>query len=239
MIEAHLAKLRARDTVNAAEEAAIRDAISEVLTVPDRQVFIRRGVELRVSTLLLQGWMARARDLRTGQRQITELHVLGDFVDLHSFTLKHLDHDIITLSPCRIAVVPHENLRRITEQFPHLTRLYWLMTDIDAAIHREWAVSLGRRRAASRLAHLLCELHMRLQVAGCAAADGFDFPLSQDEIAECLGLTSVHMNRTIQELRRLGLITFEQKRVTILDLPGLKRLGEFDPMYLYLDRQPH
>jgi CRP-like cAMP-binding protein len=239
MIEAHLANLRARDEVDSSEEAAIRDAISEVRRVPDRRVFIRRGEELRASTLLLEGWMARSRDLRTGHRQITQLHVSGDFVDLHSFTLKHLDHDIITLSPCRIAVVPHDNLRRITERFPHLTRLYWLMTDVDAAVHREWAVSLGRRSAVSRLAHLLCELLIRLQVAGLADDGAFDLPLSQDEIAECLGLTSVHMNRTIQQLRRLKLITFERKRLTILDLPALIRLGEFDPMYLYLRREPH
>ena len=239
MIEAHLAKLRARDDISAAEEAAIRHAIAEVRTVPDRQIFIHRGEELTQSTLLLDGWMARARDLRGGHRQITELHVTGDFVDLHSFTLKHLDHDIITLSPCRIALIPHENLRRITEQFPHLTRIYWLMTNIDAAIHREWAVSLGRRDAVSKLAHFLCELLIRLRIAGCAETDSTDFPLTQDEIAECLGLTPVHVNRTLQEIRRRELIRLENKRLTILDLPGLMRLAEFDPMYLYLRQERH
>jgi CRP-like cAMP-binding protein len=239
MIEAHLAKLRARDDISAAEEAAIRHAIAEVRTVPDRQIFIHRGEELAQSTLLLDGWMARARDLRGGHRQITELHVTGDFVDLHSFTLKHLDHDILTLSPCRIALIPHENLRRITEQFPHLTRIYWLMTNIDAAIHREWAVSLGRRDAASKLAHFLCELLIRLRTAGCAETDSIDFPLTQDEVAECLGLTPVHVNRTLQDIRRRELIRLENKRLTILDLPGLMRLAEFDPMYLYLRQERH
>jgi CRP-like cAMP-binding protein len=237
MIEAHLAKLRARDDISAAEEVAIRNAISEVRTVPDGHVFIRRGEELRVSTLLLDGWMARARDLKSGQRQITELHVAGDFVDLHSFTLKRLDHDVITLSPCRIGIVPHDNLRLITEQFPHLTRVYWLMTDIDAAVHREWGVSLGRRSAASRLAHLICELALRLRAAGLANDSGFDLPLTQDELAECLGLTSVHMNRTIQELRRRNMIQLESKHLTILDRPALVALGEFDPMYLYLEHE--
>lgn len=237
MIDPHLANLRARDDISPAEEAAIRGAVTEAQSIPDRKVFIRRGEELRVSTLLLDGWMARARDLEGGQRQITELHVAGDFVDLHSFTLKRLDHDVITLSRCRIAIVPHDNLRLITEKFPHLARVYWLMTNIDAAVHREWGVSLGRRSAASRLAHLICELSLRLRTAGRASDSGFDFPLTQDELAECLGITAVHMNRTIQELRRQNLIQLERNRLTILDWPALTELGEFDPMYLYLQHE--
>jgi CRP-like cAMP-binding protein len=238
LIDAFLAKLRARDEVSAKEEAAIRDAVADVRTVPDRQIFVRRGEELTVSTLLLEGWMARARDLRAGQRQITELHIAGDFVDLHSFTLKQLDHEVITLSRCRIAVVPHENLRKITEEHPHLTRVLWLMTDIDAAIHREWAVSVGRRSAMSRVAHLMCELLLRLQVIGRASDASYDLPLSQAELSECLGLTPVHTNRTLQEMRRRGLIELVPGRVTIPDLEALKKIGEFDPMYLYLERRP-
>jgi CRP-like cAMP-binding protein len=238
LIDAFLAKLRARDDVSEAEELAVREAVADVRTVPDRHVLIRRKEELTVSILLLDGWMARARDLRAGHRQITELHIAGDFVDLHSFTLKHLDHDVITLSPCRIAVVPHENLKTITEQHPHLTRLLWLMTNIDAAIHREWTVSIARRSALSRVAHLMCELMVRLQVVGRASQPSYDFPLSQAELSECLGLTPVHTNRTLQEMRRLGLIELVPGRVTIVDLEALKKVGEFDPMYLCLDHQP-
>jgi CRP-like cAMP-binding protein len=238
LIDAFLAKLRARDDISAAEEAAIKTAVAEVRTVADRQVLIRRKEELTVSTLLLDGWMARARDLRAGHRQITELHIAGDFVDLHSFTLKQLDHEIITLSPCRIAVVPHENLRKIAQEHPHLTRVLWLMTNIDAAIHREWAVSVARRSALSRVAHLMCELLLRLQVIGRAGDTSYEFPLSQAELSECLGLTPVHTNRTLQEMRRLGLIELVPGRVTIRDLEALKTIGEFDPMYLYLDHRP-
>jgi CRP-like cAMP-binding protein len=238
LIDAFLARLRARDDISAAEEAAIRGAVADVRTVPDRHILIRRGEELTVSTLLLDGWMARARDLRAGHRQITELHIAGDFVDLHSFTLKQLDHEIITLSQCRIGVVPHENLRKITEAFPHLTRVLWLLTDIDAAIHREWAVSVARRSALSRVAHLMCELLLRLQVVGRANDASFEFPLSQAELSECLGLTAVHTNRTLQEMRGRGLIELVPGRVTIPDFEALKKVGEFDPMYLYLDRRP-
>ena len=169
---------------------------------------------------------------------MTELHVAGDFADLHGFTLKRLDHDVMTLSDCIIAVVPHDRLQEITEQYPRLARIYWLSTNVDAAITRELALSLGQRSAISRMAHLFCELHARLDVVGRARSDGFEFPLTQRELAECLGLTVVHANRTIQELRRRGLVELENRQLTILDRRGLEGLAEFDPSYLYLERMP-
>ena len=237
MIEKHLLKLRARDEVGPKEEEAIRGLVSEIIDIPADRVFIQAGRELKESTLLLDGWMARAKDLQSGQRQLAELQVAGDFVDLHGFVLKRLDHDIITLSRCRIAAVPHDRLKDMTERFPHLTRLYWFMTNMDAAIQREWTLSLGRRTALARLAQLFCELRLRLRIVGLAQNDSFDFPLTQVEIGECLGLTSVHVNRTIQELRRRGILELASRRVTILDLPALESIAEFDDRYLYLDKR--
>lgn len=238
MIEKHLMKLRARDELGMAEEAAIRDAVSEYRDYRADLTFIEPHQELQHSTLLLDGLMCRYKDLRDGQRQVTELHVAGDFADLHSFTLKRLDHSVMTLTPCRVAIVPHENLRRITEQYPHLTRLYWFATNLDAAIHREWAVSLGRRSALSRVAHLFCELEVRLGLVGLTEGDGYALSLTQMDLAECLGLTSVHVNRTLKELRGQGLMEFRSGRVVIQDLEGLRRAAEFDPAYLYLQRRP-
>jgi CRP-like cAMP-binding protein len=238
MIEVHLRKLRARDDISAAEEREIRGLVSQVIEVPADRTFIRHGVELNQSTLLIDGWMARAKDLPSGQRQLAEIHVAGDFVDLHSFTLKRLDHDVISLTPCRIAVVPHERLRDLTERFPHLARVYWFMTNMDAAIHREWTLSLGRRTALSRMAHLFSEMNIRLGVVGLAENDSFAFPLTQIELGECLGLTSVHVNRTLQELRRMDLVELESRRLTILDLASLNGLADFDPAYLYLEKRP-
>ena len=235
MIERHLAKIRARHDLSAREEEAIRSAIAEFRDYPADQTVIRSGVELDHSTLLLDGIMCRYKDLRSGERQITELHVAGDFVDMHSFTLKRLDHEVMTLTPCRTAIVPHENLRRISEEFPHLTRVYWFGTNLDAAIHREWEVSLGRRTARSKLAALLCELQVRLQIVGLADDAGYDLPLTQTDLAECLGLTNVHVNRTLRELREDGLVEFQGGRVRILDQGGLRRAGEFDLSYLYLE----
>jgi CRP-like cAMP-binding protein len=239
MIERHLLKLRARDNISADEEREIRSLVSHTIRVRSDQSFIRHGQELKESMLLLDGWMGRAKDLPSGQRQIAELHVAGDFVDLHGFTLKRLDHDVITLSDCTVAVVPHERLKAMTEEFPHLTRLYWFMTNLDAAIHREWTLSLGRRTAISRMAHLFCEMLVKLEIVGLAAGNSYAFPMTQIELSEALGLTPVHVNRTLQELRRMGLLETENRRLNILDLEGLKGVAEFDPAYLYLEKRPH
>ncbi|GAA3890733.1 Crp/Fnr family transcriptional regulator [Sphingomonas limnosediminicola] len=237
MISVHLKKLRKRAEIDPEEERAIRDAVAETRRLPSDTVAIRAGEELHVSMLLLDGWMARSKDLQTGERQITELHVAGDFADLHSFTLKELDHDVMTLSECTVAIVPHERLRVLTERYPNVARTYWFSTNIDAAIHREMALSLGQRSALSRMAHLFCELYLRLDVVGRASKDGYDFPLTQRELSECLGLTVVHANRTLQELRRRKLVEFEKGRLTILDRRGLEGVAEFDPTYLYLRKR--
>ncbi|HEY0113663.1 MAG TPA: Crp/Fnr family transcriptional regulator [Allosphingosinicella sp.] len=237
MIDRHLMKLRARDDISAEEEAAIRGVVAEVKDVPADTRIVRAHEPLEVSILLLNGIACRHKDLKDGSRQITELHVGGDFLDLHAFTLKRLDHDVLALTPCTIAAVPHARLREITERLPHLTRVYWFATNLDAAIHREWALSLGRRTAYARVAHLFCELHVRLALVGLAQADGYDFALTQTDLAECLGLTSVHVNRTLKELRENGLLEFRGGRARILDRFGLEAAAEFDPTYLYLERR--
>ena len=238
MIETHLRKLRARDDISAEEEAAIRAAVGEVDRIAAHRTLIRAWKPIHESTLLLKGWTARVKDLESGERQITEINLPGDFVDLHSFTLKELDHDVVALTDCEFVPVPHEKLEAITVDFPHLTRVYWFSTDLDAAIHREWMLSAGRRTAIGRVAHLFCELLVRLEVTGCVEDNSYEFPLTQVQLADCLGLTAVHVNRTLQELRRQGLIELREKRLRILNVPELKRIAEFDPGYLYLKKQP-
>ena len=237
MISVHLKKLRDRTEISPEQERAIRAAVAETRRLPSDKIVIRSGEELNTSMLLLDGWMARSKDLQSGERQVTELHVAGDFADLHAFTLKQLDHDVMTLSECTVAIVPHERLQEITERYPHVARAYWFSTNVDAAIHREMALSLGQRSALSRMAHLFCELYVRLEVVGRANRNGFDLPLTQRELSECLGLTVVHANRTLQELRRRKLVEFEKGKLTVLDRRGLEGVADFDPAYLYLGRR--
>lgn len=238
MIHAHLKRLNARHTISDAEEAAIRDSIGEIRDVPARRILAEAGEELSVSTMVLDGFICRYKDLSEGQRQITQLHVPGDFADLHSFTLKKLDHSLMALTPARVALVPHSRLTEITERFPHLTRVYWFSTNLDAAIHREWEVSLGRRSAIARCAHILSELRFRLAIVGLADRTGYDLPISQIDLSECVGLTAVHVNRSLRRLREDGVATFRAGRVEINDLARLEEIGEFDPAYLYPEAIP-
>lgn len=238
MITPHLKKLRQRADLAPGDEEVIRGLIAETRRIRADEVLIRAGQELNCSLLLLDGWLLRSKDLPSGERQVLEIHVSGDFADLHGFTLKRLDHDVISVSECTIAVVPHDRLMELVEKHPGLTRTYWLLTNIDAAISRELTLSLGQRSAISRMAHLFCELHVRLGVVGKTRGNTFDFPLTQRELSECLGLTVVHVNRTLQELRRTGLIEAENRHIKILDKPQLEAVADFDPGYLHLERRP-
>jgi CRP-like cAMP-binding protein len=237
MITPALKKLRRRFEISSEEERVMRESVSEVRPVKAGKVIIHAGEELNSTLLLLDGWLARSKDLAGGERQVTQLHVPGDFADLHSFTLKRLDHDVASVSDCRLAIIPHESLQIVADRHPRLARTLWFSTSIDGAIQRELVLSLGQRSAIARMAHLFCELYVRLQIIGRVSNDSYGFPLTQRELSECLGLTVVHANRTLQELRRRGLIELENRRLTIRDRRGLEGVAEFDPSYLYLG--PH
>jgi CRP-like cAMP-binding protein len=190
------------------------------------------------STILIEGWAARSKTLEDGARQITSIHIPGDFVDLHGFLLHKMDHSVVALTPCRIAAVPHENLCWITETHPHLTRLLWLNTLVDAAIHRNWMVAMGRLPAASRMAQLVCELYVRLEAVDLAKDYEFEFPLTQPVVADALGLSLVHVARTLREIRGEGLISWRTGTVKILDWDRLVEFSQFDPTYLSLMQEP-
>jgi len=237
-IETLLRKLEQRDRLDEAERVVLAESAGEELQFTAGTDIVSEGDRPNRSILLVAGLAIRYRVLRDGQRQITAIHVPGDFVDLHSFPLKHMDHSVGALSDCRIVTFPHEKLQHITEAWPHLTRMLWLMTLIDAAMHREWLVAMGRRNALEQMAHLLCELYVRLGIAGLVTDDAFVFPITQTELGDALGLSAVYVNRVLQQLRGEGLITWQGQMVRVLDWPRLQRIAEFDPGYLHLEREP-
>ena len=229
-------KLMRRDrSLTEAEEQALEEAASHRIDVAADVDLVCEGDVMNQSLLLEKGWACRYSTLPDGRRQILALHVSGDFVDLQSFPLKRMDHTVATLSPCRIAVYPHENLRRLSETMPHLTRMLWLATLIDAAILRQWLLGAGQRSALERAAHLICELFTRLDVVGGAPGKAFDLPLTQAELGDVLGISQVHANRVVGDLRRRSLVTWRDEQVRILNLEGLKELAAFDPTYLVLE----
>ena len=232
------AKMELRDALSAEEKAVIRDAVVRVETLQSGEALVIENKPQTYSRILLDGLAARSQMLSDGRRQITELHVGGDFVDLHSFLLKRLEHDVIALTPVKVAAVPHTCLRDISEKHPHLTRLLWLSTLVDAAIHRQWLVSSGRRSAVQQLAHLVCELLTRMKSVGLCDGSAFHLPLTQSQLGDVCGLSTVHINRVAQELRGTGLIEWKRSGVKIRDRDGLAAFAQFDPTYLAMRCEP-
>lgn len=217
------------------ERAVLEAGVSGIRHLEPRQTLVRAGDVLRESTLLVDGIMSRYRDDRRGLRQLVAIHVPGDFVDLHGYPLQVLDHDVATLTAATVAAVPHEALDRILEQHPRLTRKLWYSTLLDAAIHRAWLFRLGRLDAGGRIAHFLCETDARLQAVGLSDGRRFALNLTQADLSEICGLTSIHINRVLRGMREERIVTFRAGEVEILDPQALRRRGQFDPGYLYLD----
>lgn len=234
---AFLRSLERRDSLNDDEIKVIRELPARPAAFAAGEEIVVEGSRPKESCLVTAGFAARAQSLRSGERQITAVHVPGDFVDLHSMMLKVMDHSVVALGPCKVAFVPHEPIRVITETKPHLARLFWMSTVIDGAIQRTWITCLGRRSAEQHLAHLICELYVRLEAAGIASGFTFEFPVTQAQLGDVLGLSVVHVNRKLQELRSAGLVEWRDGKVRIRDFEKLAALSEFDPTYLSLRRE--
>jgi CRP-like cAMP-binding protein len=231
-------KLEERDVLSAEEKEVLASALSRPRSVKADEDMVREGDRPSESILIVEGFASRYKVLQSGRRQITAIHIPGDFVDLHGFLLKKMDHAVGTLTPCTIATIPHDKLRDITERYPHLTRLLWLSTLVDSSIHREWLVAMGRRSAREHMAHIVCELFVRLELVGLTQGDTFQMPVTQAELGDTLGISTVHVNRVLQELRGEGLITWRGEKLTIHDFERLKEVAEFDPTYLSLSHEP-
>ncbi|MFC1458462.1 Crp/Fnr family transcriptional regulator [Microvirga arabica] len=238
MISRLIRRLERYDVLSDEEKQVLTSAIARFREVAADEDLVREGDRPTESIVLLDGFAARYKLLRNGRRQITALHVPGDFVDLHSYIQKKMDHGVVAMTPCRIGLVPHATLRKITDQHLHLGRLLWLHTLIDAATHREWLVAMGRRPAFNQIAHLLCELFLRLQTVGLTQDMSFELPLTQAELGDVLGLSTVHVNRIVQQLRAEELVTWRGETVTIEDWVRLQEVAEFDPTFLNLEREP-
>lgn len=236
-IEAFIRKLSRRDDLSEPELTALRSINGRVRDIPANTDVIALQAHVEHSSLVLSGVCGRYSALRDGPRQFTEISVPGDFIDLHGFVMKQLDHGVLAFSDCRILEVPHLELRILTDAHPHLTRLLWLETVVDAAVHRQWLLSMGRQNGPARLGRLLCELYVRLATVELAYDLRMDLPMTQQQVGEALGFSPVHTNRTIQTLRERELLTWRDQQVDILDWEGLVALSEFDPTYLRLTKE--
>ena len=185
--------------------------------------------------VVLEGFACGYKLLPDGRRQIISYSVPGDPCDLSIALLPRMDCSIGTLSPALVVRLSRERLQEITLESPRVARAFWQTTLVEQAIAREWLINVGQRTAFSRAAHLLCEMFLRLRAVGLVQENMCEFPLTQTEIADTLALSTVHVNRTLMELRRSGLITLRDKQLTIHHLPALEAAAGFNPAYLYLD----
>ena len=237
MANPFISKLEHGAELDDADRQVLDRAVAEVERVDADKDLIREGEKPEHIHVVLEGFTVRYKVMPDGQRQIMAYLVPGDMCDLHVHILGEMDHSIGTLTPCRVAYIPHKSIGELTEGHPRINRALWWATLVDESTLREWLVNMGRREAAAQMAHLFCELLLRLQTVGLATENGFELPVTQDELADTLGLSAVHVNRVLQQLRKDGLITFEGKRLTIHDVERLKAFADFDPRYLHLDRR--
>src|SRR3954451_4184220 len=219
------------------EKDALRKLSGTTKTVGPRQDLVREGDRPSECCLILEGFAYRYKLTETGKRQIFSFHIPGDIPDLQSLHIDVMDHSLSSLSACKLMYVPHETMRDLVRRCPRIGDAFWRDTLIDAAVFREWIMNLGRREAYGRMAHLLCEFYVRLKAVGLTTDHAYQFPLTQAELADATGLSTVHVNRTLQELSVEGLITLRNGSVTVLDWERLKEAGEFDPAYLHLRQE--
>jgi CRP-like cAMP-binding protein len=227
-------KLNQGARLSAADEAILAEACSDVRSFAPRADVILEGARPDNVHAVLEGFACRYKLLPDGGRQIMAWLVPGDFCDLHVAILGEMDHGIATLSGSKIAFISRVRVEGLIRESPALARALWWATLVDEAILREWLVNMGRRAADKKVAHLFCELLIRLRVVGLATEDSMDLPLTQVELADTVGLSSVHVNRVVQHLRDLGLISWRDRTLKVRDVAGLKAFAGFDPNYLHL-----
>ena len=229
-----LDRLTLRSILTPEERAALMALPGELQTIDAHRDFVRLGERVDRSCLIVSGLAGRFGQTRNGERLITALHIPGDMADLHSLPLPGSSAALHALTDTVIYRIPHEALHAVCRRFPMVTEAFWRDCMVDAAILSEWALRNGRLPAGPRIAHVICELSLRSAGGHSRDSTTFDWPLSQIQLADVAGLTSVHANRMLRELREQGAVVIRNRRAEILDWRLLRAIGEFDDQYLHL-----
>jgi CRP-like cAMP-binding protein len=216
------------------ERAALLRLPLRLKTLPAHQDIVCEGQIPSECCLVVKGFASRYILTGEGKRQILSFHISGDIPDLQSLHLDVMDHSLGTLVASTLAFIRHDDMRALIRSHPRLGDLFWRDTLIDAATFRQWIVGLGRRSARGRIAHLLCELLVRLRAVHLVEDYSYALPVTQAELSDALGITTVHVNRVLQELRGENLISLRGGALKVLDWGGLQSASEFDPPYLHL-----
>lgn len=234
-IERVIRRLETRRPLSEEDRAAVRALPFITRTLEAGTYMVREGEPPEICTILLSGFAYRHKITEKGARQILSLHMPGEFLDLQNSFLDVADHNVQSLTRVEVAAVPVTALHRLVAEHPAVARAMWIDTLVDSAIFREWLVNVGRRDSLSRIAHLLCEFALRLEMAGLASHYRYELPMTQEQIADCTGLTPVHVNRVLKDLGRQGLIARDRRSVVIVNWDGLSHVGDFNSRYLHYE----
>jgi CRP-like cAMP-binding protein len=231
-----LRKFGRRAPLQDADRSAFLNLPFRLKTFDHHQYIVREGDLTTECCLIVNGFSFRQKTTADGSRQILSIHMPGDFVDLEAALLRRSDHSIQALTRCEVAMVPVSAIQALVRERPFIAEAMWVDTLIDASIFREWLLNIGQRDARARIAHLLCEFAKRLELAGLGSEQGYEFPMTQEQLGDATGLTPVHINRTLKALDAEKLIERKRRTIRISDWEGLRHVGGFSELYLHLDQ---
>ena len=232
--ETLIAKFRSYLDINQDEREALQKLPFRPMEFEPGALTVKDGDRPTSSQMVLSGVLGTSKVLSNGRQQIAAIHIKGDWPDLLSLHLGHMDSDLRVLTRATVAFVEHAEIRRLYRLHPRLGDVFWKFTLIEAAIFRHWVVNVGQRAAEPRLAHLLCEFVTRADQVGLKQDGGYRLALTQNDLADCTGMSTVHVNRSLQSIRARQFITWERGVLRVLDRVGLAALGDFWPDYLHL-----
>ena len=232
---AFIKKLRHGAELTSEDEAILAGCLRHVQHVAADRDIVRDGDQPDDVRLVMEGVACRYKLLTNGNRSIMAVLIPGDFCDLQGAILGRMDHAICALTPCRIVRIPRSTIEEWTERRPRINRALWWSALVDEGILRAWLANVGARWGVERIAHLFCELRVRMQTVGLVTEDGYSLPLTQQHLGDTVGLSIVHVNRVLRQLRECGAVSFKNGRVKIDDLEQLSLIAGFDPGYLHLE----
>ena len=233
--EAMVRRLERRTPLTPADRKTLLTLPHTVRRLPSNGHIVRDGDKPEHCALLLSGFAFRYKLTGEGARQIISLHIASEFLDLQNSFIGVADTSVQTLTECDVALISVGAIQDLALNNPAIGRAFWMDTLIDSSIFREWVVNVGRRDSRARVAHILCEFSLRLEAAGMAENHRYELPMTQEQLADAVGLTSVHVNRVLRQLQEEGLIDRNRRAITITDWPRLRNAGDFNERYLHHD----
>ena len=233
MANRFIRKLSGMAALTARDQEALAQATATPVKFAARQDLIREGDAPGPVFVMLEGWACRYKIMPSGTRQIMAFLMPGDACDLHTKLLAEMDHGIQAITPALVARIPRSDMERMMSAHPAISEAMYMAQLVDEAVMRAWIVSMGRRSAVERVAHLICELYLRVRNIGLTHDNQFALPLSQLVLADALGMTPVHINRVLKELRLSGAMSIQRGSVIIMDPVKLVQIAGFDENYLH------